>query len=459
MSPVILATAILLSAAALAVAPKAKPPAQQFPKSWQLAFVRDGNIWVMPGSGGKEERLTQDGKSVFPLWSPDGRRILFLKAVFVNESAEVSRESMMQTTGCHLWVMDADGKNARRLFGDADAFAFPWQSYEYLGSRDYRQSNWSPNGEWIACASTNRESLKTEHHDSPCLSDLWVVKSDGSAKKRLAAGEPTYRGYLTSYLWSPDSRRLVYWNALRHWGLFTLIDLNGRARAFRTPQISRSASLGLHDPCLAWARNGKHILVGRNSIWGDSGPFVSELYRLSLDGHASRLPINPYWFSAFSHKVDRVAYDMHRRIKGKNSKILYVSRLDGSRRIRMSARPEDGTDTQVLWSPDDAWIAHCVPFGESVTTVRPSGSARHAHSFRIPHAWRIVRAQWAPDSRHLIVHAAPTRNDEDESDAGDIYVADAVDGTWTQLTKGAACQDVDVGSIPGTHGSITRAGR
>lgn len=80
-----------------------------------VAYVRDGNVYVSKGA--TEKRLTDGGGHARPRWSPDGRRIAFLRSGL-------------------LWTMNADGTGKRRLTTRAAA-----------------GPSWSPDGRWIAFAS------------------------------------------------------------------------------------------------------------------------------------------------------------------------------------------------------------------------------------------------------------------------------------------------------------------
>jgi dipeptidyl aminopeptidase/acylaminoacyl peptidase len=71
-----------------------------------LAFVTDRTgtpqLWRIPASGGTPQRLTDHDRVGAYRFSPDGRRIAY--------GADVGGSELWQ-----LWVMDADGKNARKL--------------------------------------------------------------------------------------------------------------------------------------------------------------------------------------------------------------------------------------------------------------------------------------------------------------------------------------------------------
>jgi Tol biopolymer transport system component len=86
-----------------------------------------GDIFTMNADGSSMARLTTDpAAEEDACWSPDGKRIAFVRERDVTDG-----------TVCEIWVMDADGRNARRLTPQ--------------GAVEYRTPAWSPDGARIAC--------------------------------------------------------------------------------------------------------------------------------------------------------------------------------------------------------------------------------------------------------------------------------------------------------------------
>jgi dipeptidyl aminopeptidase/acylaminoacyl peptidase len=124
-------------------------------------------------------------------WSPDGRQLVFVRidltAAAASRSSQPRREardaeaapivierSLVQRDGQgflenqhqHLWVIPAEGGNARRLTD---------------GPADDSSPRWSPDGRWIAFVSN-----RTPDPDSNDDSDIFLVHPDGSGLRRLA---------------------------------------------------------------------------------------------------------------------------------------------------------------------------------------------------------------------------------------------------------------------------------
>ena len=293
-------------------------------------------------------RLTKDkGQWVDPLWSPDGRFILFEE----HHGA--------------LYRMDSDGSNRIRLT----------ESWWNLSAA---HTAWSPDSRFIAFASTHNGNQY----------DIYRMDSDGSNLIQLTL-KPEYDEHPS---WSPDGRFIFFFSKRQHAGIyrmdpdgsnitfvgnggFPIPSPDGRFIAFQTsdgwnPQIQRMDSDGSNlTDLLTYSNPGS----GMGPVWSPDSRFIAfrswydspgpneNIYRMDSDGN-NLIPLvrpspardqNLRWspdgrFIAFTSDrdspEDRWAYTD-----------IYIVDPDGNNLTRVTNHPNiDGDPT---WSPDGRFIA------------------------------------------------------------------------------------------------------
>lgn len=132
------------------------------PDGRRIAFVRgpEGNrdLWVMGMDGtGRRALVTDDGEQFWPTWSPDGSMIAY-------ENADGT-----------VRIVGLDGRRRKLPVGDRPA----------------RQPDWSPDGRWIAFMSRG---------------DIFVVRPDGTGLRRVVDDLAADVGPA----WSPDGASIVF---------------------------------------------------------------------------------------------------------------------------------------------------------------------------------------------------------------------------------------------------------
>ena len=169
--------AAALGAAATTTVVAAPAQAGQMPPVFAFTSDRDGDpeLYVRL-SDGSNIQLTHNRVADFDaVWSPDGSRLAFVRAV---------------GTGTALFVMDADGQNVRRL-------TTPVPTPEGFTSMDSAPS-WSPDGRKIAFAS-NRAGGETE---------IFRINTDGTSLVRLTRTEAHVSDHNPT--WSADGRTILF---------------------------------------------------------------------------------------------------------------------------------------------------------------------------------------------------------------------------------------------------------
>jgi Tol biopolymer transport system component len=165
-------------------------------------------IYVMRGDGSERREV---GEGCEPDWSPDGGRLVFVgsdyETLHVLDLATGETTLLVRLGGLikdpawspdgesiafrvvygEIWIVDADGSNARQLTDYADGTCVGHPS-------------WSPNATGIAF------SMSPDCWAEERRSDIYVMDSDGSNVIRLTDGMGDY----WDPLWSPVGDRILF---------------------------------------------------------------------------------------------------------------------------------------------------------------------------------------------------------------------------------------------------------
>jgi serine/threonine protein kinase/Tol biopolymer transport system component len=253
------------------------------PDGNQIAFAWDGpnhdnfDIYVRLVEGGAALRLTTDSlPDRAPAWSPDGRRLAFLR-------------------GNSIYLIPALGGVERRLLQFA------------RGSLPVSSLSWSPDGRFLAFSAT-------EDAGAP---SIWIASIESGERRRAGAPPP---GILsdTSPAFSPDGRTLAFVRARDVYShAVVFVDMNPDG----TPRGAAREATGYDKTIqeLAWQPDGRGLILTVRQAGDRSG-----LYRLVPGGPLQLLGIESsivHWPSV-SRTGSRLAYEK-RRLD------MNVYRLDG----------------------------------------------------------------------------------------------------------------------------------
>lgn len=164
------------------------------------------SLWIVPVAGGDPQPFTADeARDASPVWSPDGRWLAFL-------STRGGRRLGRKTPVLQLWVMPADGGEARQLTRFAAGVAQP---------------AWSPDGRTIAFVTRGApDAVEGPGDDEPPVvraitrprykfdgtgflegySHVWTVPAAGGEPVRLTDGDFDHE----APAWLPDGREVVF---------------------------------------------------------------------------------------------------------------------------------------------------------------------------------------------------------------------------------------------------------
>lgn len=297
-----------------------------------------GDIYVMNANGEQQRRVTRDGISGNPSWSPGG--------AIAYDSSERGRSGY--TDKSRVWAMKGDGKSKHTLTPtmsiyrgapawspDGRTLALPTGSLIHLidagGTNPRRLTrggapSWSPDGRRIAFEDDG----------------IWIIGADGKGRRHLKK-----RGDYPA--WSPHGQRIAF-TVDEAYGAGPLYVVNANGTGTRRLTARR---VGWFD----WSPDGRRIAF---ATWQDVAYGDAEIYVINADGSGERqltdnddVDIDPQW----SPDGRRIAFVSDRDssdsvlLKGE----IYVMDTDGENQRRLTHNSVP--DGSPAWSPDGRAIA------------------------------------------------------------------------------------------------------
>ncbi len=201
--------------------------------------TRDGSldIWVMQPNGGGKTNLTRTpnvGEFQAEL-SPDGSKIAYVRGTPSTQDQDI-------------WVMNADGSNARRLTFNEQA---EWDP------------TWSPDGKQIAFATNWNGNA-----------DIYVINADGTGDAvNLTKFAPRTSEY--SPAWSPDGKQIAYISDEGGRGPNVwILQVGDKDNTRRNVTNVNTTEVGYYFDKPAWLRDGFRLMAERKFNWGGKELFV-----------------------------------------------------------------------------------------------------------------------------------------------------------------------------------------
>lgn len=317
-------------------------------------------------SDGTREATRPDWVELYPSWSPDGRRIAFIRGPELG-------------CGGEIYVVNARAGKPRQITTLSDS---------ELGA-GARNPAWSPDGKKIAF------SVASSTVGSVCGEDeIDVISAEGGGHATLRMpttfGQKfsTYRGCPS---WSPDSRWIVFPRVDN----VVVVKEDGTARR----RLATSAS---PSDCPVWSPHGRRIVFVKD-----------EVYLAELDGGKKRLTrtrgtaYSPAWAPDGSQVAFLTADEADKFS-------IRTVRSNGGAQTRIAVEGAGWLDN-LTWAPDGgrmAFIKYDGNVGAQLVVISADGSDRHA--LHIPEGgyqpelgtWLgeeapICCPAWSPDGRKL----------------------------------------------------------
>ena len=278
----------------------------------QIAFSsnRDGNteIYVMDADGKNQRRLTNNPASDHsPSWSLDGKRIAFVS----NRDGHVHPIRGWPTS--EIYVMDADGGNQQNVTKDPH--------------HDWSPS-WSPDGKRIVFVS------ERDREDNPHNIEIYVMNADGTNQRRLTNN-------LTEDMhpaWSPDGERIAF-SARREGHVVHNLDITYEiyvmdADGGNEQRLTENRHNDMHS---SWSPNGERIafVSDRKGNWENY-----DIYVMDADGGNQQKLTNDRgddWLPSWSPNGERIAFMSERD----GNTEIYVMDADGGNQQNLTNHPRN----------------------------------------------------------------------------------------------------------------------
>jgi serine/threonine protein kinase len=130
-------------------------------------------IYSIPTAGGHATQLTFEGNNMEGVYSPDGKRIVFVKKT----------EEFVK----NIFIMDSSGRNERPITSDGY-----WND----------DPQWSPDGQWLVFESTRSDKK------CPGCSEVFLVNPDASLQPTMVTGPIGLENFTPA--WSPDGQTIAF---------------------------------------------------------------------------------------------------------------------------------------------------------------------------------------------------------------------------------------------------------
>jgi len=245
------------------------------PDGTKIAFSRQPtqgapimDIWLMDANGKNEKKLTEWGWDTS--WSPDGTHIAFDRSIWEQKDGKWEMKSNWA-----IYVMNSDGNDSRKLIESQ--------------TQIFTDPSWSPDGRRIAFVEQPSQGGRAPQ--------IWVMDMDGGNQKML-------NDWGDSPAWSPDGKRIVFSSYRDGWAAWKTKDIYVMdADGTDVKILTNPGPSSKNFP--TWSPDGTKI-----AFCLSEGDNPTDLYIMNVDGeNVNKITDTPEWewsldWTAFSYAVE-----------------------------------------------------------------------------------------------------------------------------------------------------------